>query len=370
MESWEPENEKDLYTEIFGLLVSDPVLEVRKAAMARIRKSFSDLYAPDLDSLEPEQVLHILELLDPGSPTDEGIAFRYLETGNPEERLAAAECLAAGGALARVFETAEVGDADELERRFRLLDAAAELQVSGFLAKVETIENDGAFHLAARLLARAGERRHIAVLVRRWFARMGAAPYAPERLGIYELVLAAAQFRGGEDACELLVGELIARRMQPELSASILMSLEGNQGPAVFPALQGLFLDPSFELRPQLRAALLGQPREQVVPLALYLVRADRISIPRIVRKDALFLVGELKLTGALQRALESLPLLDADEIPEIARILAEADMKAFERKARVILDSVDAPTRAALISRPAGRRHQDLPVGRQGRLR
>ncbi|HOX12856.1 MAG TPA: HEAT repeat domain-containing protein [Spirochaetia bacterium] len=351
VESWTDPDRKGFYEGLYGLLVSDSVLEVRKAARARIRKDFADLYSPDPGSLGPEQVLHFLELLDPADPSDEGIAFKYLEADSPEERLAAAECLQAGGALARVLETAELGDAVELERRFRLLDAAAELQVTGFLSKVETIEGDGAFHLAARILARAGDRKHIATLAKRWFSRMGMPPYTPERLGIYDLVLAASRARGGEDACELVVGELNARRGQPELASNILMSLEGNQGPCVFPALQGLFLDPTFELRAQLRAALLGQPREQVVPLALSLVRADRVSLPRVVRKDALYLIGELKLTGALQRALESLPLLDADEISDFAPVLAGADMKAFERKARVILDGADAPTRAAVIA-------------------
>ncbi len=351
IERWEDPDRKEFYEALYGLLVSDSVLEVRMAAKARIRKDFPDLYSPDPGSLGPEQLLHFLELLDPGDPTEEGIAFKYLESGIPEEKLAAAECLQAGGALARVFETAELGDAEELERRFRLLDAAAELQVTGFLSKIETIESDGAFHLAARLLAREGDRKHIATLARRWFSRMGSPPYTPERLGIYDLVLAASRSRGGEDACELVVGELNARRNQPELAANILMSLEGNQGPCVFPALQGLFLDPAFELRAPLRAALLGQPRDQVVPLALSLVRADRVSLPRVVRKDALYLVGELKLTGALQRALESLPLLDPDEISDFAPVLAGTDLKAFERKARVILDGADAPTRAAVIA-------------------
>ena len=351
VEGWTDSDRKGFYKVLYELFITDPVLEVRAAAKARIRKDFADLYSPDPGSMTSEQVLHFLELLDPRDSSDEGIAFKYLESDRPEERLAAAECLEAGGALARVYETAELGDSEELERRFRLLDAAVELQITGFLSKTETIERDGAFHLAARLLARAGDRKHISTLARRWFLRMGPPPYTPERLGIYDLILAASRARGGEDACELVVAELNARRNQPELAANILMSLEGNQGPCVFPALQGLFLDPTFGLRAQLRAALLGQPRDQVVPLALSLVRADRVSLPRIIRKDALYLIGELKLTGALQRALESLPLLDAEEISDFAPVLAGADMAAFERKARYILDSVDAPTRAAVIA-------------------
>lgn len=351
VENWTTKDRKGFYKEIYKLLAADSVLEVRRSAKVRILKDFRDLYAPDLSALEPEQVLHVLELLDVSEQKDEEIAFKYLETGSPEERLAAAECLESRGALARIFKDAELGDTAELERRYKLLDAAAELQVTGFLSRVETIEGDGSFHLAARLLARAGERRHIATLARRWFARMGAPPFAPERFGIYDLVLAAVRSRGGEDACALTAAELVARKNQPELAATILLSLEGNQSPCVFPALSRLLMDPDFELRPQLRAALQGQPRELTTPLVLSLVRVERMSLPRLVRKDALYLLGELKLTGALQRALEALPLLDPEEISEFAPVLVGVDPKAFERKARVILDGVDATTRAALIA-------------------
>lgn len=351
VENWEAKDRKKFYADAFGLFTSDPSLEVRRAAKARILKDFRDLYSLDIATLKPEEVLHVLELLGPGGEQDEAIAFRYLESGTTEERLAAAECLDSRGALARVFIETEMGDEKELERRFALLVAAVELQVSGFLSRVESIEKEGAFLLAARLLERGGDRLHIVTLARRWFSRMGSGPYAPESLEVYDRVLGAIRARGGEAACALVVEELEARKGEPVLAGRILRSLEGNQSPCVFPALSALFLDASFSLRDELRTALLGQPRELVAPLALSLIREDRLSLSRTVRKDALFLIGELRLAGALQRVLEALPLLDQEEILDFASILAGADIKAFEQKARGILDGVDAPSRAALIA-------------------
>jgi len=351
VENWDTKDGKKFYADLYSLFTSDPALEVRRAAKTRILKEFHDLYSVDLSSLKPEQVLHVLELLTPEEEQDEAIAFKYLESGTTEERLSAAECLDARGALTRIFMDAEMGDSMELERRFSLLDAAAELQVSGFLSRVDVIEKNGAFMLAGRLLAHTGERRHIVTMAHRWFSRMGKGPYTSEMLGIYEQVLGAIRARGDEAACALVVAELEERKDQRVLATRILLSLEGNQSPLVFPALAKLFLDPSFTLRAEIRTALQGQPRELVAPLVLSLVRADRLAISHTVRKDALYLIGELKLAGALQRVLEALPLLNMEEIVDFASILAGADMKAFEQKVRIILDGVDAPIRAAVIS-------------------
>ena len=104
-------------------------------------------------------------------------------------------------------------------------------------------------------------------------------------------------------------------------------------------------------MRDELRAAIVGQAPELVVPFALSLFRAERSGTPRLLRRDALILAGELKLSWALQRIMESLPTLDADEIASLAPIVIGADAKAFKSKARFILDGVDAPSRAAILA-------------------
>lgn len=125
LEEWDAPDRDAFYATLYGILASDTSLEVRKAAKARILEDFKDRYAPDLSDATSEQVLHVLELLDPTLTQDEELAFRYLEKGGTEERLAAAECLDSGGALARIFSDPESADEAELERRFALLDAAA-----------------------------------------------------------------------------------------------------------------------------------------------------------------------------------------------------------------------------------------------------
>ncbi|PKL08950.1 MAG: hypothetical protein CVV51_06375 [Spirochaetae bacterium HGW-Spirochaetae-7] len=339
------------YAEAYGLFIKDSSQEVRRAAKARIMAEFPDLYAPDIGKLCPEETIHVIELLDPTSGKDEEIAFRFLESGDPEQRLAAAEYLEARGSLKPMLEEASSGDSKEFERRVALLTTATSFQVSGFLSAVQSIESDGAFEAAALVLAQGGDRHLVSVLAKRWFARMGDAPFHQERIRVYRFVLEAIRNRGDDEACKALAGELAVRRGVPELAAALLGACSNLQRDCIFSALVELFFDTGFTMRDELRAAIVGQAPELVVPFALSLFRADRSETPRIIRRDALILAGELKLSWALQRIMESLPTLDADEVASLAPIVIGADAKAFKSKARFILDGVDAPSRAAILA-------------------
>lgn len=339
------------YADAYRLFIKDSSQEVRRAAKARIIAEFPDLYAPEVDKLCPEETIHVIELLDPTSGKDEEIAFKFLESGDPEQRLASAEYLEARGSLKPLLESASSGDSKEFERRVALLTSAAAFQVSGFLSAVESIEGDGAFEAAARVLATGGERRLVAVLARRWFERMGNAPYHQERIRVYRHVLDAIRNRGDDEAYAVLAEELTTRRDEPELAAALLDACSSIQRDCIFHTLSGLFFDPDFAMRDELRAAIIGQAPELVVPFALSLFRADRSGTPRLLRRDALILAGELRLSWALQRILESLPTLDAEEIASLAPLVVGADAMAFRSKARFILDGVDAPSRAAIIA-------------------
>ncbi len=339
------------YEEAYRIFTKDPSLEVRRAAKARIIAEFPDLYAPDMDALGPEERIHVLELLDPASERDEEIAFRYLESGESEQRLAAAEHLESRGSLRPLLEQANSGDAKDFERRLTLLRNAAEFQVYGFLEAVPTIEADGAFLAAARVLETGGDRSYIAPLAARWFGRMGVPPYPADKTAVYRAVLAAVKARGDRAAREAFAAELEARRGDPELAAALLGAADGPQDRIVFDALCRLFVDPLFALRDELREALLKQPPELVVPFTLGFLRADRADAPRVLRRDALILAGQLKLSWAIQRTMETLPTLDLEEIGALAPIVVDADSKAFKRKARYILDGVDAPSRASVLA-------------------
>lgn len=341
----------EFYTSLYGLFADDPAYEVRKAAKARIMADFPDLYAPDPARLSAVGLVHVLELLDPASAADEELAFKYLAEGDDEQKLAAAELLDRRGSLRELVASAPAGDRVEFERRLGLALAAARLQVGGFLAAAEAACADGPIELAARVLAEAGDRRLIAGLAALAFSRMGAAPYPAERLRSYRAALEAVRARGDEAACAALAGELAARRKEPELMAALLGATDGGQARCIFASLSGLFMDPDFQLRGELRAALMRQPRDLVVPFALSFLRAERASTPRALRIDALVMAGKLGLKAALQRSLEALPTLDPEDIASLAPIIAGEDPDAFKAKARYILSGVDAPSRAALIA-------------------
>lgn len=339
------------YGELYRLLAGDPSLEVRRAAKARILEEYRDLYVPVIKDLEPDGVLHVLGLLDPEDGEDEKLAFAYLADGDEEQRLCAAEYLDARGSLERVLAGVDPADEGEFERRLALLSAAARLHACGFLACIDRLEGPGPFLLAARLLAETGDRERIGPLARRWFGLMGDGPHGALELRVYRAVLEAIRTRGTQDAYAAVSAELQARRRSPALAALILASLDDRSAPAVYERLKALFLDADFACREELRAALLRLDRDGVVPLVLSAVGADRASLPRAVRRDALLLMAELRLGGALQRMIEALPLLSADETAEFAAALSGWDAKSLERQLRRILDGVDAPSRAAALS-------------------
>jgi len=339
------------YAEAYSLFIKDSSHEVRRAAKIRIMAEFPDLYAPDIGKLCPEETIHVIELLDATSGKDEEIAFRFLESGDPEQQLAAAEHLDTRGSLRPLLETAMSGDNKEFERRVALLVTATSFQVCGFLSAVDTIDSDGAFEATALVLAKGGDRTLVSALARRWFARMGEPPFHQERIRVYRSVLQAIRDRGDDEAYKALAQELVARCGEPELAAALLDACAGIQHDRIFNALTGLFFDPGFAMRDELRAAIVGQAPELAVPFALSLFRADRADTPRILRRDALILAGALKLSWALQRIMESLPTLDTDEIASLAPIVIGADPHAFKSKARFMLDGVDAPSRAAILA-------------------
>ena len=345
-----PGDRETIYQRIYALFTRDTALEVRQAAKARILGEFPDFYKPDMEKLGPEETIHVLELLDASSGSDEEIAFRFLESGDPEQALAAAEHLESRGSLRLLLEEAKPGDAKEFDRRVALLSKAASFQVNGFLSAVGTSDSDGAFEAAARVLAHGGDRSLIAVMASRWFGRMGTPPYPAEKMTVYKSVLAAIKARGDDDACKVFAAELTARRSEPVLGKALLAAADGSTRACVFDSLAGLFADPGFPLRDELREALARQEPERVIPFALSFLRADRAGTPRVLRRDALILAGKLKLSWAIQRTLETLPAMDIDEISALAPVVVGTDSKAFKGKARYILDGVDAPSRAAII--------------------
>ncbi len=347
-----PDERTALGAELAAMRLDDPSKEVRDAAKARLAQDFPNLLALDPATLDEDQATHVLESLDPSNVEDERIAYHYLERGRSGERLPAAEHLDLRGSLARCLASADRSDPGEFERRAKLLASAAALGASDFLAtsSVASLPEAGLL-LSARTLARSGDPRLLAPLASRIFALTGEAPLSAASLELYEAIIEAITARGDRAALEALGGELLARRNRSDLMVRILARVGTEAGMVLFDTLADLFLDGTFSFRDELRAALLRTPSDLSLPLAMKVARAGRQGHPRAVRKDAMLLLGALKPAGVVALLLENLQALPIEEAAEFAPVLAESDPETFARVARKVLDSVDAPSRAALIA-------------------
>lgn len=336
---------------LLGIYLDDPSKEVREAARNRLRRDFPELLAIDVEGLSTDRATHILEGLDPERAEDESLAFHFLGKGDPGERLAAADYLDRRGSLARILESADPADAEEFERRAELLASAAALGATRFLSSAGISGKPACILLATRTLAKSGDPRLLAPLAAHAFSLIGETPLKPAETKLYEAALAAIAARGDASAFAAVGTELLASRHRPELVSRILDSIGAPEALALFDQLESLFFDGDFTLRDKLRAAILKAPVDLALPLAMKVARAGRQGYPHAVRKDAMLLLGAIKPKGAVQLLVENLSALPLDEAAEFAPVFAQADPEAFQRIARAVLDSVDAPARAALIA-------------------
>lgn len=338
-----------LYGELRDLLLHDPVFEVREAARNRIQKNLSERYDIDAKELEPEEALHVVELLDPDSDQDENAAIEFLGGDDLELRLSAARFLDRSGSLRRLFRQADLGDREEFDRNYDLLRRAAEVNVTGFLGAVRDTNGPASLLLAAKLLQGAGNPALIVELADRVF-RLSRSD-TPGYLELFEATIAAIRERGEEEALARLAREIEAVKEDEELLKLALSAIPPERHTLFAQLLFRALKDPEFPCRDELRRAIRQLETGAVLRESLRIITGGRDEYPHRVRIDALRLLGELELPYALQEILEHLPILPLDEAREFAALLDEQDSKAMERKAKRLLESVDGSVRASLIA-------------------
>lgn len=339
------EREK-LCSELTKLMVGDPVYEVRLTAWERIQKDFSDLYTLETGKLKEEELRHLLELLRMDSKDDQDFALRNLESANLELRFTAARYLEKCGVLERLCLETDLGDREGLERNFKLLAKASEVNITSFLSCTEKTENMAALSICARILAANGKRKYITTLARKVFHK-GFEDY-PE---IYEQTLTAISLRGDETALRLMEQELIKRKKDTRAAALILAAIP-SRGDQVFQEILISFLkDPGFPSNDGLRKALKLMPAPPVLFELFNILQAERSRYAHQVRIEALKLLGEMEMPYCLQTILEHLPIFPLNEAKEFARVLADFPRKVLINKVESLLAGSDAKVRASLIS-------------------
>ena len=343
------DDREELAGRITDIFLHDPVFEVRAAARARIRDDFADRYSLDAASLDPEEALHVIELLDPDHPDDVNAAMELLAGKSLELRLSAARFLGRTGKLRDLFLAADFGDQTELGRIRELLLNALEVNVVDFLDAVTDQPGPASLMVAAELLAAHGSATLIIEIAERVFRLQRETTDHFDEL--YAKTIAAIGARGTEDAQRLLAREIARRRGQPRLLRAALSGVPRGHdhifAPTILPALR----DPDFPEREALRTAFTRLDTPLVLSTCVDIITAGRDANPHRVRMDALMALGELGLPYTLQDILEHLPILPVDVAREFTAVLDRQQPKQLERKVAKLLESVDGNIRAAVIA-------------------
>jgi HEAT repeat protein len=330
------------------LAFHDAVYEVRKSAWERIQLDFSHKFSLDTAKLKEGDVLHVLELLRPGYTRDENFALDHLTSDNLELRFSAANYLERSGVLARLCRNVDLGDKQALERNWKLLKKAVEVNVCAFLSVIEKSENPATLLLTGRVLLETGEDRYITILARRVFQlrREGAVPD-----DVYQMALDCISARGNEQALRLLKDEL-GRQKENTEEMSRLLAAVPVRGESVFlPALLNFLRDPGFGAKSALREALGRMAGPALLNELFTILKYDYENYPHAVRAEALKILVGMDLDYCLQTVLEHISMLPPDESRELTKIMTGYSKKILTGKLNDLLRTTDAKSRAAVIS-------------------
>lgn len=340
-----------LFEELKKLFTQDPVFEVRKTAKDRINRDYSDREVLSFKDLNDVEAFHVLDLMHPEFAQDEDLALAFLDHNNKELRLSATIFLDQVDTLDRLFLQAELGDRQQFDRNFRLLQKACEVGISNFLRLVSSTRNPASLLMAARLLQKTGPRDQITPLAKAVFAYSRQEKNHADYRQLYDETLKAIQLQGTCEAFRLLQAELEELRYEGEFLERILPMIPERSDNLLAPLLVRMLKDPAVPRRDLLRETLLRMPDNFYMGEVIRIIKADRGAYPHQIRIDALKLLAQMKKPFCLQHVLENLAILPLDEARTFTTILAEYSGDLFNQRVRVIMEDDDAHVRASLIA-------------------
>lgn len=349
LEGFAPEDRQAHYKKLHALFIHDPAYEVRKSAWSHIHNEFSDLYTLNPKGLGEDETLHVLELLNVRVKDDENFALTFLQSKNLEFRLLSADFLQRCGALERICQNADLGDREDMERVYKLLKAASEVNVTGFLGRViDSTNNPASLLVCARILISNDQLTHfITPMARKVFALYNGKA---ELLEVYQTALKCVSQSGSEETLRLLNQELERRAHDALAMPYILENMPPRGGLIFMTTLINHFRNPDYPYRDSLRKALKQMPVPMVLPEVLAMIKSSRDSLPIPVRVDAVRLLGEMGLTYCLQTVLENLWVLPLDEAREFMSVLGDYPRDLLATKVEKLLNTSDTRIRAAII--------------------
>jgi HEAT repeat protein len=346
---FQPSEREGLYDHLFSLLLDDPAFEVRAAARRRIDAEFPEKYHLEASKLAPHQLVHVLEQLHPDSKEDESVATAYLDHKNRELRLPAARYLGAQGALAQMVAGVDLGDRQAFDRTARLLENAADVNVTSFLEAARNPQSTAMTLVASRILRKKGPPSLIAPVARAGFSHLDELPEVRDEL--FEALLSMIEARGDDAALVLLRDELSRRRRETDAAVRILAHVPQRAQLVFSETFLECLTDERFPAPGQLTETIARMPYPDLMPALMDIIKAGREGYSHAVRIRALQTIGACGDVSVLQFVLENLAVLPHEEARDFARVLAGFSNKEFDRRAEILLESNDAAVRSALIA-------------------
>ncbi len=342
------EEREKLYGILYNLILNDPSQEVRSAAWKRIQNDFKDMYILKYENLKGSQLLHALEILQPSSKNDENTALNMLRDKNHETGFYAAQFLKRAGSLNRLLIETDMGDADLVERNFKLLKKAVEVHEVSFLSSIKAIDKPASLYIGAKILSETGPRGYITELARKIFE---LPDNGPEYFTVYDEVLKAIHNRGTDKALFLMHEELKNRQNNHERLIRILNRIPARADFIFIDTLFSLLKNPRFKEYQSLCRVFGRIAPDTYIDKLMEIIRGGREKYPHRVRIEALKILGETGKDGCLQIVLENLPILPLDEAKAFTKTLYQYSGEDFNRKAAELLGNVDSTIRASLIA-------------------
>lgn len=333
----------------FDLVLNDPHPAVRRSAREEFRRRFDQVPDLDLETLHNEEIVHLIEVLNPDREEDEARAADLLLHRNAEIRYHAAHFLDMSGALHRFCVKLDMADSQDYRRKTAMLKNAAHAGVTGFLKKCLYTGSRESLLLVSEILVDRGDMSLAGNLIR----------LARDRSfhDVYRMAVRAIVKRGTTDERMLLREELYDH-------------LRGDLFPVLaeelVPLNDELYIEPLLEALEKrethaelIRSCLSTKDREALVTRLVEIVKngdllgSDKSVQPsqRHLQVQCLLLLAEMREEYCLAFLIEHLPLLPVDKVAEFARAAASFPRDALRRIVTYYLGRTDGQIRANLIA-------------------
>lgn len=154
------ESRDKLFNELIKRVISDPHYKIRKEALARIERDFSDRFHIHIDNFPKSSQYRLIETFDKNSSADRLKAVEMMDSADSELAYGSAHYLERSGYFKELIETSNNCTMEELNERFLTLKKALDLDQTKFLSINYSLNSATTQYLLLKLFPLAGQESH------------------------------------------------------------------------------------------------------------------------------------------------------------------------------------------------------------------